>query len=113
MLINQAQCNTENAKTEAEILTIENQYWAELAMALERLKQNDDFKLVILDGYFKDKAINGVSLLATDYVRKNGLRGQIMEDMVAISALQDYFITIENLGTQPIDEDEDSIDEVN
>ena len=52
----------------------EYNYYVGLKQALDRLEQNPDFKKVILDGYFKDKAINGVSLLATDYVRKNGLR---------------------------------------
>ena len=105
MLINQAQCNTENAEG-ADLLTVENQYWTSMWDSLERLKSNDDFKRVILDGYFKDKAINGVSLLATDYVKRGGLRPEVMEQLVAISNLQDYFATIENLGTTPEVDDE-------
>ena len=105
MLINQAQCNTENAEGK-DLLTVENQYWTDMYSSLERLKSNDDFKRVILDGYFKDKAINGVSLLATDYVKRGGLRPEVMEQLVAISNLQDYFVTIENLGTTPELDDE-------
>ena len=105
MLINQAQCNTENAEGK-DLLTVENQYWVDMYSSLERLKSNDDFKRVILDGYFKDKAINGVSLLATDYVKRGGLRPEVMEQLVAISNLQDYFVTIENLGTTPELDDE-------
>ena len=105
MLINQAQCNTENAEGK-DLLTVENQYWADMYDSLERLKCNDDFKRVILDGYFKDKAINGVSLLATDYVKRGGFRPDVMEQLVAISNLQDYFATIENLGTTPSIDDE-------
>ena len=91
-----------------EILTVENEYWKLMWESLERLQKNDDFKRVILDGYFKDKAINGVSLLAIDGIKRQGLRGEIMEELVAISSLQDFFITIENLGTVPtIDEEED------
>ena len=103
MLINQAEVAIKeaDASTEQEILRVENTYWAEMAQALERLEQNEDFKRVILDGYFKDKAINGVSLLATDHVKRGGFRGDIMEQLVAISQLEDYFITIKGLGVAP------------
>lgn len=103
MLINQAETAIKeaNVNTEQEILRVENTYWAEMAQALERLESNEDFKKVILDGYFKDKAINGVSLLATDHVKRGGFRGDIMEQLVAISQLEDYFITIKSLGVEP------------
>ena len=100
------QVPTENVE-EKDLLTVENEYWVGMWNSLERLKNNDDFKKVILNGYFKDKAINGVSMLATDYVQQNGLRGNVMEQLVAISNLQDYFFTIENLGTTPLDDDEE------
>lgn len=99
------------ASSEEELLKIENQYWVDLAQALERLETGkphpDDFKKVILEGYFKDKAVNGVSLLATDHVKRAGVRGDIMEQLVAISALEDYFHTIKNLGTLPEEDEED------
>lgn len=90
-----------------ELLTVENEYWKEMWESLERLQKNDDFKRVILDGYFKDKAINGVSLLAVDGIKRQGLRAEIMEELIAISNLQDYFVTIENLGTVPEDNNEE------
>lgn len=82
----------------AALETVENEYWIELADALVRLEKNPDFKKVILEGYFKDAAIDKVSLLATRYIKEKGLRGEVIEQMVAISQLQDYFITIKNLG---------------
>lgn len=103
MMINQAN-PTENVDGQ-DILTVENEYWVDLHEALTRLEggnpRPDDFKKVILDGYFKDKAINGVSLLATDYVKQNGARSDVMEQLIAISALEDYFATIHNLGSSP------------
>jgi len=105
MLINQVPTDKVENKPEEEILRVENQYWVEMAEALERLKTNPDFKKVVLDGYFKDKAINGVSLLATDHVRRNGVRGDIMEQLVAISHLEDYFYTITQMGTMSVDEE--------
>lgn len=104
MMINQA-TPTENVDGK-EILTVENEYWAGMYESLDRLKKNDDFKKVILEGYFKDKAINGVSLLATDYVKQNSLRSDVMEQLIAISALEDYFATIDNLGTIPAEDEE-------
>ena len=84
----------------------EYNYWVGMKQALERLENNPDFQKVILDGYFKDKAINGVSMLASGYIKKNGLRPDVMESLVAISQLQDFFITVKQLGTEPEDEDE-------
>jgi len=81
-----------------ELEMVENQYWVDMAEALQRLEKNKDFQHVVLDGYFKDRAINGVSLLAEPGVKQRGERGDIMEDMVAISNLQYYFKMVKNLG---------------
>ena len=91
--------------TDDQLLEVENNYWVEMKQSLDALKNNKDFKRVILDGYFKDKAVNGVSLLATDYTRQSGARPLIMEALVAISQLEDYFGTIDNLGTVPTDDE--------
>ena len=100
-MINQ---NAAENELTAEMLE-EYNYYVGQKQALDRLETNPDFKKVILEGYFGDKAVNGVSLLATDYVRKNGLRAEIMENLVAISNLQDYFLTIKKMGTEPEDDD--------
>jgi hypothetical protein len=107
MLINQAESQLKDIDGNKDLLTVENEYWVTMHDALERLETNEDFKLVIKQGYFKDKAINGVSLLATDYVKKAGARGDVMEQLVAISQLEDYFATIHNLGTIPADADDE------
>ena len=88
-------------------------HYVGLKQALDRLEQNPDFQKLILEDYFKNKAINGVSMLATDYIKKNGLRGEIMEDLVAVSKLQDYFLTIKRLGTtlDDIEDDEELVEE--
>lgn len=89
----------------------EYNYYVGMRQALERLENNPDFQKVILDGYFKDKAVNGVSMLASGYIKKNGLRADIMESLVAISQLQDYFITVKQLGAEDASEDEDGVEE--
>ena len=89
----------------------EYNYYVGMRQALERLENNPDFQKVILEGYFKDKAVNGVSMLASGYIKKNGLRADIMESLVAISQLQDYFITVKQLGAEDDSEDEDGVEE--
>ena len=37
-------------------------------------------------------------MLASEYIKKQGKRGDVMEMLVAISQLQDFFITIKQLG---------------
>lgn len=86
----------------------EYNYWVGMKQALERLENNPDFQKVILEGYFKDKAINGVGMLASGYIKKNGLRSDVMESLVAISQLQDFFITVKQLGTEPEEEDDEN-----
>lgn len=97
---------TENVDGQ-DLQTKENEYWVSMAESLERLEKNDDFKRVVLDGYFKDLAINQTSMLATDYVRKTGSRGEIFETLVGISALQDFFMTIRSIGTMAPEDDEE------
>lgn len=95
-----------NNLSDQQLIEIENQYWVDMWASLERLKDNKDFQRVILEGYFKDKAINGVSLLAQDAIIAGGHRTAVMEDLIAISSLEDFFVTIENLGSTPPEEDE-------
>lgn len=105
MLINPAP--TENVEGKS-LEVVENDYYMSMAQALARLKQNEDFKKLILEGYFKDKAIRGVEIMATDYARVNNLRGAIMEELNGISMLKDYFLTVESLGMKPADDEEES-----
>lgn len=77
----------------------ESKYWFELKQSLEKLESNKDFKKLILEGYLKDKALASVSLLARQDIKSNGKRPNVMEDLVAISTLQDYFEMVKVLGT--------------
>ena len=95
-----------NNLKEQQLVEVENQYWIDMFNDLESLKADKRFQRVILDGYFKDKAINGVSLLAQQAVVAGGHRSAVMEDLIAISKLEDFFLTIENLGTVIPDDEE-------
>ena len=93
-------------QTKEMLETTDNSHIVEMYEALSRLHDNPDFQKVILEGYFKDEPIRITSLLATDYVRREGVRPVLMEKLVAISSLEDYFQTIVQLGNVPEDEDE-------
>lgn len=98
--------NLENGQ---EPVTVEAESWAERHRALVRLHSNKDFQTLILQGYIHERAVDGVSMLANEYTIVNGKRGAIMEELVAVSHLQDYFRTVANLGAAGVyDEELDS-----
>ena len=97
-------------QTEDQILEVENHYWAGLAKDLVELEQDPRFQRLILNSYFKDLAVNQVSMLANEGIILDGKRPLINETLVSISRLQDYFITVKNLGTVS-EEDYDEAEE--
>ena len=105
MMINQAECKLEET-SDRNLLEVENSYWGGLATSLDRLKDNEDFKKLILEGYFKDKAITAVGILSSDYVVQNNQRSDVMEQLIAISQLKDYFRVVENIGAQQLAEED-------
>ena len=102
-MINQAATQTENVEDEREILTVENNYWVGLKQALDRLRANPDFKAVILEGYFKDRAVNGVSMLCSPGA-EGAKRKEILDDMMAISSLVWYFKMLDHMGSNSEEE---------
>ncbi len=82
-------------------------YWNKLNDALNNLLSNEDFKTLILDGYLKEKAVANVSLLASEYIVSTGKRSDVMESLIAISRLQDYFMYVQNMGKPVSDYDDD------
>ncbi len=91
---------------QANVANTTVEYWAEMAEALERLEKNEDYKKVFVEGYFKDKAVAGVSILASDQVKESGRRTDVMEGLIAISSLQDHLQVIKTLGQAAKDDAE-------
>ncbi len=75
---------------------------------LQKLHTMPEFQRLILDGYFREQAVVGVSNLANDSVKRAGLRPDIMETLIGISQLQQYFIQVASLA--PVDSEEDEED---
>jgi len=104
MEINQPQVSTDTVD-ENLIEKAELDYWKSLKEDLEALEKDERFQRVILESYFRDFVVNQTSMLSHDYTRREGTRPVLMEQLVAVSTLQDYFRTLKMLGSQ-LDEEE-------
>jgi hypothetical protein len=93
-------------ETEKELMSIDlnSNYAIELFESLKRLENNEDFKKVILNGYMNEKVLDSVSLLAEPGIKKQNARGDIMEDLVAISNLGYYFKMVKRFGSLALDD---------
>lgn len=99
-----------------EILSIEKEvdHAIKMGKALNRLRQNEDFKDLILDGYLKEKVLASVSLLSVPSIKSQGRRPDIMEDLVAASNLEFFFQMVEQAyegALDPILSDEEEEEE--
>ena len=102
----------QNPTDQVELEYAEHTVSRELYKALELLEDtNTDagkaFATLITEGYLKKKAIEYTSLLATEYIRSTGKRGVVMEELVAISAFEQYLADVKALGAPVVEEDED------
>ena len=93
---------------EVELEMVENQQWVSRYEALQRLEKNPDFINVISEGYIRDRALNGVSMLANEGIKRQGQRPDVMEMLVSVSNLQDYFKMLKNLGAIAKDDMEEA-----
>ncbi|WAK44644.1 hypothetical protein vBAmePPT11V19_00018 [Alteromonas phage vB_AmeP_PT11-V19] len=91
--------NQEQTQDQTELETTDTTYDYEMGEALARLKDNEDFKLLILDGYCGKKALDSVSMLAEPSTKMQGQRPDVMEDLVAISNFNFFLICVESRHT--------------
>ena len=81
-----------------EILSVEQEteHAIKMGQFLNTLKDREDFRTLIIEGYLKDKVLASVSLLAVPQIKSQGLRPDIMEDLVAASNLSYFLQMVEN-----------------
>lgn len=87
----------------------------ELGEALERLRNNRDFKKVIQEGYFEQEAIRLVHLKADQAMQTAAFQESIIKQVDAIGALNQYFQTVfhrAGLAQKAITADEEMRDEL-
>jgi len=70
----------------------------DLALSLERLRSNRDFKALILDGYFREEAIRLVHLRSDPAYQGPEKQALLLLDIDAVANLASYFRTVDALG---------------
>ena len=100
-----------NNLEQAQLEEVENQYWTGLNKDLTELEKDPRFQRLVTNGYFKDFVINQTSMLACDSIIREGKRGLIQEQLVAVSHLQEHFAMIKNLGSIPTEDESDDEDD--
>lgn len=71
-------------------------------VALERLKQNSDFKEVILDGFLHTEAVRLVHLKGDPSRQTPEAQASILRDIDAIATLNMYFVTLTIEGNRAL-----------
>lgn len=87
----------------------------EVGEALERLKNNRDFKKVMIEGYFEQEAIRLVHLKSDQNVQSPDMQKSINSQIDAIGAVSQYFSTVlhkASIARKAIASDEEARDEI-
>lgn len=87
----------------------------ELGNSLERLRNNKDFKKVIIEGFFEKEAIRLVHLKADYNMQDADSQKSIATQMDAIGTLSQYFSKVRHegmLAQKAIESDEETRDEL-
>jgi hypothetical protein len=87
----------------------------ELGSSLERLRNNRDFKKVIIDGFFEKEAIRLVHLKSDYNMQDDESQKSIVAQMDAIGTLSQYFSKVRHegmLAQKAIESDEETRDEL-
>ena len=96
--------NDQNLNEQDSLYDFDNSVWVNRKIALDRLMDNPDFKLLITEGYLRDHAADQVSLLANEHIKRQGHRPDVIETLVGISHLRDFFVTVENMAAELAEE---------
>lgn len=88
--------SNQEERNEIQVTVEEAEKAIEIYKALMRLKQNEDYKLIIETMFLKEQALDQISLLAHDGMKEQ--RSKIHEELQAKSILQMFFLIIESQG---------------
>lgn len=93
--------NTESQLEQIEVNIEEARRVRELRNAADRLHENEDFKKVILEGFFKEDAARVVGMLATAEAAQNKVIKEMLQNrIVGIGELFQYLRQIHYMGQQ-------------
>ena len=83
--------------------------------ALERLRNNRDFKKVIGDGYFEQEAIRLVHLMSDSNMQSPETQQSIHKQMIAVGVFREFLETLNvraNMARRAVEADEATRDEI-
>lgn len=87
----------------------------EAGNALKRLKDNRDFKLIVLNGYFENEAIRLVHLKSDPNMQKESSQEDIIKQIDAIGAFGNYMTTVlfrADMSLKSLASDEEAKEEI-
>lgn len=82
-----------------DVITTDNSYWFNLRNALQTVENKKAYITLIKDGYLKDYISGLLAELIDSNTTANGLRGKVVEKLVAVARFQDYLDTVMAMGT--------------
>lgn len=88
---------------------------ADLGNALDRLRNNRDFKKVVMEGFFNQEAARLVHLMADSNMQAPETQSSIYKQMVAIGGFRDYLDTLSiraDMARRAVEADEATRDEM-
>lgn len=65
-----------------------------LNAALEEAEKDEDFKLLVIDGYLTDNALNKTSMITEESVVRGGHRKEVLEDLAGVSVLRNWMVRV-------------------
>ena len=98
-----------------EVIIKQAQKMVDLGDALERLRNNKDFKKVIGEGYFEQEAIRLVHLMSDSAMQSPELQTAIHKQMIAVGVFRDYLETLAiraGMARRSVEADEATRDEI-
>jgi hypothetical protein len=101
--------NTDTLKALEASIT-QNKALVDNASALERLRNNRDFKQVIAKGYFEQEAVRLVHLKADPSQKSDASQASIVKQLDAIGSLSQYLqdiLMLASMGAKGIQADEE------
>ena len=89
---------TDNMEAD-DVVSVDNSYWVGLKEALQVVEKKKAFNVLINEGYLNSYVKELLAELIDPYTISQGMRGKVVEKLVAVAKFQDYMDTIMAMGS--------------
>ena len=89
---------TDNMEAD-DVVSVDNSYWVGLKEALQVVEKKKAFDVLINEGYLNSYVKELLAELIDPYTISQGMRGKVVEKLVAVAKFQDYMGTIMAMGS--------------